>query len=186
MSNAEQVIPLQAIVRSARVEDFWDIMHVERMCFPTPWPEAAMWEDLAQLGERKVYLVIESAGELLGYIGAHCFAGEVHIVTLAVTPKCRGMGLGELLLLTLIDLVTSKGAQYATLEYRASNQAAERLYSKLGFVRRGLRKRYYPDTDEDAIIANLENLQQSECQQSIAHLTAAWRKRNKHDLRISL
>lgn len=186
MSNPEQAVAQQVLVRSAAVRDFWDIMRIENMCFSAPWPEAAMWEDLTQLGEGKVYLVVEVDGKLVGYIGAHCFAGEAHIVTLAVAPDCRRMGLGELLVLTLVELVTSRGAEYVTLEYRVSNRAAERLYSKLGFMPAGVRRHYYPDTDEDAVVTDMSDLQQPQRQADLARLAADWRKRHRYDLHMRI
>ncbi len=186
ISDAEQIGAPHVLVRSATVDDFWDIMRIEKLCFPTPWPEQAMWEDLSQLGEQKVYLVVELDERLVGYVGAHCVAGEVHVVTVAIAPECRRTGLGELLLLVLIDLVALQGAHYVTLEYRTSNQSAGRLYHKLGFVRAGLRKRYYPDTGEDAIISNLADLQEPHRQQALADLTEDWRRRHRYDLHICI
>jgi len=89
---------------------------------------------------------------VLGYGGFWFIVDEAHICTLAIHPHWRGRGLGELLLVHLIDRGNKVGAAVATLEVRASNVAAQRLYEKCGFVRVGLRTGYYSDNHEDALI----------------------------------
>ncbi|MBM4432073.1 MAG: ribosomal-protein-alanine N-acetyltransferase [Chloroflexi bacterium] len=89
---------------------------------------------------------------VLGYGGFWFIVDQAHICTLAVHPNWRGRGLGELLLVNLLDLASKVGATTATLEVRASNFVAQCLYAKYGFVQAGLRKGYYSDNHEDALI----------------------------------
>jgi ribosomal-protein-alanine N-acetyltransferase len=77
---------------------------------------------------------------------------EAHITTIGVDPEHRGRGLGELLLLGMVDAALARGARWLTLEVRVSNVAAQTLYRKYGFSVRGSRKRYYSDNNEDALI----------------------------------
>jgi ribosomal-protein-alanine N-acetyltransferase len=77
---------------------------------------------------------------------------EAHITTIGIDPGHRGRGLGELLLLCMVDIAIGRGAKWLTLEVRVSNVAAQTLYRKYGFSVRGSRKRYYSDNNEDALI----------------------------------
>lgn len=92
---------------------------------------------------------------VLGVVGFWIVAGEAHISTIAVRQAHRGLGLGELLLNSAIELAQLLNAEVVTLEVRASNTLAQRLYEKYGFTTAGRRKRYYPD-NEDAVIMSTE------------------------------
>lgn len=89
---------------------------------------------------------------LAGYAGLWLMLDEAHVTTIAVRPVARGQGLGELLFVGLVDLALSLGAKYMTLEVRVSNTVAQNLYRKYGFHDEGIRKRYYSDDGEDALI----------------------------------
>jgi ribosomal-protein-alanine N-acetyltransferase len=89
---------------------------------------------------------------IVGYAGLWLMADEAHITTIAVHPKYRGMGLGELLLLQMVDTAGEIGARWLTLEVRKSNLTAQRLYHKYTFKEMGVRKRYYSDDGEDALV----------------------------------
>ena len=95
---------------------------------------------------------------LLGFIGVWLMAGEAHIVTVAVRHSHRRMGIGERLLITAIEQAMEFGQEVVTLEVRASNDAARRLYEKYGFANVGRRVRYYTDNNEDAIIMTTPEL----------------------------
>ena len=84
--------------------------------------------------------------------------GEAHIVTVAVRQRYRRMGIGERLVIAALDLALESEQEVATLEVRASNEAAQLLYVKYGFARLGLRKRYYTDNNEDAVIMTTPDL----------------------------
>jgi ribosomal-protein-alanine N-acetyltransferase len=88
----------------------------------------------------------------LGYGGFWLMYDEAHISTLAVRAELRRQGLGELLLIGLLDEARRAGALCATLEVRVSNAAAQALYTKYGFEQAGRRKAYYTDNQEDALI----------------------------------
>jgi len=89
---------------------------------------------------------------ILGFIGLWLMVGEAHIVTVAVRESYRRMGIGERLLIAAIELARDYSQEVVTLEVRASNDVAQALYAKYGFARVGLRRRYYTDNDEDAVI----------------------------------
>jgi [ribosomal protein S18]-alanine N-acetyltransferase len=89
---------------------------------------------------------------IVGYAGLWLMTDEAHITTIAVDPDFQGKGIGELLLVGLIDRARQIGARWLTLEVRVSNEVAQRLYEKYTFKEMGLRRRYYSDNGEDALV----------------------------------
>ena len=100
----------------------------------------------------------EELEAIVGYTGMWLMVGEAHITTIAVDPAYRSEGIGELLLLALLDCAEELGANEATLECRVSNYVAQQLYRKYTFRDAGIRKRYYSDDGEDALIMTSEPL----------------------------
>jgi ribosomal-protein-alanine N-acetyltransferase len=95
---------------------------------------------------------------IFGFAGFWIMAGEVHITNIAVREQHRRQGIGELLLISLIDLGIELGARLITLEVRSSNIAAQSLYSKYGFNQVGLRRGYYTDNREDGVLMSIEDI----------------------------
>jgi ribosomal-protein-alanine N-acetyltransferase len=89
---------------------------------------------------------------IVGYAGLWLMTDEAHITTIAVDPDFQGNGIGELLVVALIDRAKQIGARWLTLEVRVSNDAAQRLYEKYTFKEMGVRRRYYSDNGEDALV----------------------------------
>lgn len=167
-------------------DDITQVADVERESFPSMWPQTAYKRELANKLAR--YLVLTevrdtpidppatgglwgalrrlvgsepAAGShdyLLGFIGLWLMVGEAHIVTVAVRQRYRRMGIGERLVIAALELALECDQEVATLEVRASNDAAQQLYAKYGFARLGLRKRYYTDNNEDAVIMTTPDL----------------------------
>jgi ribosomal-protein-alanine N-acetyltransferase len=110
----------------------------------------------------------EELESIVGYAGMWLMVGEAHITTIAVDPAYRSEGIGELLLLALLDLAIDLGAGEATLECRVSNTIAQQLYRKYTFYDAGIRKRYYSDDGEDALIMTSEALASPDFQHVLA------------------
>jgi [ribosomal protein S18]-alanine N-acetyltransferase len=140
-----------------RVDDLDAVQEIERRSFRTPWPAHAYRTEL-ETNRLAQYLVARSDGRVVGYGGIWLMADEAHITTFAVDPDWRRRGIGERLLLALLDLAIARNAHEATLEVRLSNLPARRLYEKYGFRPVGLRPRYYSDDNEDALIMTTEAL----------------------------
>jgi len=134
-----------------RVEDLEEILEIEKRSFTNPWSKYAF---LSELNENRfaTYIVIRADGKIIGYGGMWIIFDEAHVTNVAVLPEYRGMGIGELIMRTLIDLAKKRGAVKMTLEVRKSNHVAQNLYTKLGFQPTGIRRGYYSDNNEDAII----------------------------------
>ena len=135
--------------------DLDGVMAIEEVSFPTPWSRGMFLEDFP----RDFSDTLVAAGaedEVLGYAVCWTIAGESHLLNIAVHPARRGRGIGRALLSECIRRAARAGASLIFLEVRAGNEAAERLYRSMGFVVRGIRKGYYTDTGEDAVILDRE------------------------------
>jgi ribosomal-protein-alanine N-acetyltransferase len=114
---------------------------------------------------------------IIGFAGMWMAFDEAHVTTIGVAPQFRGRGLGELLLLSMFDEAMARGANWLTLEVRVSNAAAQTLYRKYGFSEQGVRKRYYSDNNEDALIMSSRPLTDPEFRDAINDRRAALRGR---------
>jgi ribosomal-protein-alanine N-acetyltransferase len=139
-------------IRPMCVEDLEDVITIENLSFDIPWSRNSFLNELLE-NERAVYLVAKNEFEqVVGYIGMWIIFDEGHITNLAVHPKFRRHGAGNLLLSGLTDYGQREGVKYLTLEVRRSNESAQKLYYKHGFVHMGVRRKYYLDNNEDALI----------------------------------
>jgi ribosomal-protein-alanine N-acetyltransferase len=141
------------------------VVDIEQQSFPTPTKEKTYRYELTEnkLAHYQA-LTLRQAGkeeQLIGYAGYWLMADEVHISTIAVDPRWRRHGLGELILINIIYLAYEHEAGLVTLEVRAGNRAAQELYLKYKFEMVGRRRRYYKDTGEDALLMTV-NLQSNE------------------------
>ena len=131
-------------------EDACDLAELEAGVFPDPWP-AERFRDL--LGQARFFAAGAFDGRTLGaYLTAYMVAGELEIVNVAVAEGLRGRGLGGSLLRFCLEQARRMGATRAVLEVRSGNTAARALYKSCGFTQAGLRKGYYADSGEDALI----------------------------------
>jgi [ribosomal protein S18]-alanine N-acetyltransferase len=119
------------------------LMPIERALFaPEPWSERLFWSELGQPDTRH-YLVARADEDLVGYAGLCDYPDEAFVQTLAVAPEAQGTGLGSRLLVALLDEAARRRQRTVSLEVRADNAAAQRLYDRHGFVRSGVRRGYY-------------------------------------------
>ena len=138
-----------------RPSDLDGVMAIEEVSFPTPWSRAMFIEDFP----RSFSDTLVAAGtddEVLGYAVCWTIEGESHLLNIAVHPERRGRGVGRALLSECIRRAALAGASLIYLEVRAGNEAAQRLYLSMGFAFRGIRKGYYTDTAEDAVVFDRE------------------------------
>lgn len=142
--------------RSMRLDDIPFVCEIEKEAFTTPWSEEAFRNELTH-NLYAHYVVLEHEGRLAGYGGLWLIMDEAHITNVAVKAEFRGLGWGEKLMQRLKETALFLGARRMTLEVRVSNTRAKQLYEKLGFHGAGIRKEYYTDNREDALImwANL-------------------------------
>ena len=143
--------PEEITIDPMRVRDLNEVMAIERLSFTTPWSRMAFASELLE-NERAYYLVARVRGRAVGYVGIWIVADEGHITNVAVHPDYRSRGVGRRLLQAITELAIRKGARRLTLEVRKSNVRAQSLYQSLGFQGVGVRRGYYRDNNEDAII----------------------------------
>ena len=144
------------IIRRMTMADVDGVAAVEAATFPTPWSRDAFASEMKNVAAR--YLVAEKDGRIIGYAGAWIIIDESHITNIAVLSDYRGQGIGRRLTEGLMQYLSNLGAAYATLEVRKSNVVAQSLYVSLGFIKLGVRKRYYEDNGEDALIMVCDHL----------------------------
>ncbi len=140
-------------IRAMTEEDIAGILEIEKRSFVTPWTTGMFRETLAS--PISTSFVMEEDGCLLGYIMLYSVADEAHILNLAIDPARRRKGYGSCLIDYAIDYCGRKGVSDFFLEVRESNLGAQNLYRKLGFRVIGRRKRYYAETNEDALVMQL-------------------------------
>lgn len=176
------------LVTPMTVDDLDAIMTLERVCFKDPWTRRMYLADLTQ-NEIATYLAVRLSNadanhsslvtrqtSIVAYGGFWLMADEAHIATIASHPDWRGCGLGLHLMLALLDIAQANGAHLSTLEVRAGNLPAQRLYEKLGYEVAGRRRHYYRD-GEDGLIMTTPPLAEPEMQARLAVArTAALRK----------
>ena len=138
-------------------DDIAAVQEVEQASFPVPWPSSAFRHELTQNRNAR-YVVAREGDRVVGYAGLWLMVDEAHITTFAVLPEHRRRRIGERMLQRLFEIAETMGAQWLTLEVRVSNIAAQRLYQKYGFRQAGVRRRYYSDNNEDALIMWTERI----------------------------
>jgi [ribosomal protein S18]-alanine N-acetyltransferase len=135
-----------------------DIMIIEQLCFKIPWSRMS-FEDEITRNNFAAYLCARTGDRVVGYAGMWQVCDEGHITNIAVHPDFRGMHIAGRLLAGLIGAASKCGIVRMTLEVRTGNKIAQALYKKYGFREQGIRKRYYSDDNEDALIMWKEILQ---------------------------
>lgn len=145
--------------------DLEAVYRIDQLSFPTPWLESAY---LVELSNRSAsYFVARLNQQVVAYAGQWVIMDEVHITTLAVDPEYRGRKIGERLLLALLEEAILQGARRATLEVREGNRAAQNLYRKYGFHEAAIRKSYYSDNGENAVVMWAEQIHLPSYQQHL-------------------
>lgn len=133
-------------------DDVEGIFNVSNLSFNTPWSKDSISNEVNNPLAKYIVAIDNSNNELVGFIGAWIIAGEADIMNIAVHPSYRKVGIASKLLSSLIDLCNNLNCSNINLEVRASNLPAQNLYKKFSFIENGLRKGYYEDTGEDAIL----------------------------------
>ena len=137
-------------IRILEKEDAGALFGVEKQCFSAPWSEKMFLGDLES--ENTVYIGAFMENVLVGYAGAWIVAGDSDITNVAVIPSQRGKGIAKELLKRLFSELVKRDGENVRLEVRESNKNAKKLYEKMGFYKIDVRKNYYSDNKEDALI----------------------------------
>lgn len=127
------------------------VLRIEAQVYPRPWSLGLFLSELS-LRSSRVYVVARGGSTTLGYAGLMFAAAEGHVTNIAVDPAQQGRQIGTRLLLVLAREAVARGSTALTLEVRVSNARAQALYRRFGFSPAGVRRNYYTDTNEDAIV----------------------------------
>jgi [ribosomal protein S18]-alanine N-acetyltransferase len=127
------------------------VLRIEQQVYPRPWTFGLFLGEISQRASR-VYLVARVGSEVVGYAGMFRAVDDGHITTVAVDPAWQRNGVATRMLLALARAALDRGCRNLTLEVRMSNSGAQALYQRFGFVPAGVRKGYYPETGEDALV----------------------------------
>ena len=130
------------------------IAELEKECFSDPWSVASISSELTN--SLSLWIVAMDDDKLVGYVGSQSVMGWADMMNLAVAPDYRKQGVGQALVLELIEQLKAAKVSCLTLEVRASNAPAIALYTKMGFLEVGRRPNYYRNPKEDALILRKE------------------------------
>lgn len=148
------------MTRPMQLDDVQQAIQIDKECFPLNKQPMAYKNELLYNRAARYIVAYDDAdpdkNSIAGVLGFWLMAGEAHIMTVGVRGEHRKQGVGELMLKSAIDLALSCGAFAITLEVRRSNSEAMALYRKHNFTERGIRKNYYDETHEDAVIMTRE------------------------------
>ena len=145
---------METTIRKMRQEDLAQVAALEQACFSDPWPLNVLVHELEN--ELSLWLVAVQGDTVLGYIGSQSVMDEADMMNLAVRADARRQGTAQALVRALCRDLAAQGVVSLTLEVRASNEPAIRLYERLGFCQVGLRPNYYYHPKEDACIYRKE------------------------------
>jgi len=196
------------MLRPMSEADIPQVADIEAESFPTTWPRTAYRRELQNKLARYLVLVDRAhppvaakprprrsffglgigrraaeeapapADYIVGYVGLWFMVDEAHIVAIAVREAYRGQGLGELLLSKAMELALENAQDVVTLEVRRSNYVAQKLYEKYRFLKVGVRRRYYSDNHEDAIIMSTPPIQAESFREFLDYLREAYQVRD--------
>lgn len=138
------------VVRRMSLQDVSVVAKIEKTCFSQPWSENGLAVELER--DSSYFVVADISEKVVGYAGMQCVCSEGYITNVAVFPEYRKMGIGRKLIHELISYAEANRFEFVTLEVRASNDNAIKLYLSEGFRNVGIRKNFYSKPTEDAII----------------------------------
>lgn len=142
---------LEVVISPMRRRHLRGVLRIEQQVYPRPWSLGLFMSELGYQGSR-VYVTARIGGAVVGYGGLMLVADDGHITTLAVDPRWHRQRIGTRLMHALAQAAIARDAKNLTLEVRLGNDAAQALYRAFGFAPAGVRKGYYQETNEDALI----------------------------------
>jgi len=138
--------------RKLKLRDLSEIEEIERSSYPTPWSRSMFAGELAKPSSVCLGAIESEANRLIGYLIISRYVDAWHVMNIAIEPEYQRRGIATMLMEELFELTSPDGRRGYTLEVRVSNEAAIGLYEGLGFKARGVRRGYYTDNREDALI----------------------------------
>jgi ribosomal-protein-alanine N-acetyltransferase len=147
------------------------VLSIEGRVYPRPWSASLFLSELAQRSTRS-YIVARAGGEVIGYAGMMFTGREAHVTNIAVDPDFHSRKVGTRLMLKLVTEAIARGAEILSLEVRVTNNVAQSLYEKFGFGAVDIRKGYYIETNEDALVMIVDNAATTQYRHLLAGIRA--------------
>ncbi|WP_430788602.1 ribosomal protein S18-alanine N-acetyltransferase [Virgibacillus flavescens] len=141
----------ELVIRPMELTDIGSVIEVEKASFDTPWSEDIFYQEIVK-NQFAHYFITEVDNHVVGYAGMWVVIDDAQITNIAIMPSYRGYKLGEKLFQFTMQQAIKLGSNRLSLEVRVSNIIAQRMYRKFGLVPGGLRKNYYTDNKEDALV----------------------------------
>ncbi|WP_164219724.1 ribosomal protein S18-alanine N-acetyltransferase [Virgibacillus sp. YIM 98842] len=141
----------EVTIRPMRLHDVEEVLLVEKETFSTPWTKDIFYKEISE-NDYAHYFVMLLDGKVIGYVGVWIVVDDAQITNIAILPAYRRKKLGEKLFRYTMQKLIVMGVSRLSLEVRESNIAAQKMYRKFGLVAGGIRKNYYVDNHEDAIV----------------------------------
>ena len=163
------VEPADVEITRMRRRHLKGVMAIEKQVYPRPWSPNLFVSEMTEFHNR-TYLVAKMGKDVVGYGGVMCYGEEAHITTIAVDPLHHRKKIGTRLLYELLQEGLRLGAKAASLEVRVSNWAAQRMYGQFGFRPVGVRKNYYQETGEDAVVMWADDVNSAEYRERLDRL----------------
>ena len=152
-ARVEDIDPgaVEVVVTPMRRRHLRGVLRIENQVYPRPWTLGLFMSELGFRNSR-VYVVAKVGNAVTGYAGLMLVEPDAHVTTIAVDPMWHRRSIGSRLLVVLAHQAVTLGAQNLTLEVRMGNTGAQALYQRFGFAPAGVRKGYYAETNEDALV----------------------------------
>lgn len=163
--------PVTVVISPMRRRHVRAVLRIEEQVYPRPWTSALFLSELA-LRSSRAYFVARVGRQIVGYAGVMISFEDAHVTTVAVDPAWQRRGIATRLLVALARESLVRGAQHLTLEVRMSNKGAQALYRRFGFAPVGVRKNYYPETNEDALVMWVHDIDSPEYARLLAGMEA--------------
>jgi [ribosomal protein S18]-alanine N-acetyltransferase len=148
------------------------VLRIETQVYPRPWSLGLFLSELA-LRTSRVYIVAKSGSTVVGYAGLMLTGSDGHVTTIAVDPAWHRRGIGSRLLVALSRGGIALGCSALTLEVRVSNDAAQEMYRRFGYAPAGVRKNYYSETNEDALVMWVHDVDLPAYEERLASIESA-------------
>lgn len=156
LAREPDATPVEIEITKMRRRHLRRVLAIEARVYPRPWSASLFLSELAQRTTR-TYLVAKNIGEVVGYCGMMFTGKEAHVTNIAVDPEFHGRKVGTRLLMIVVTEAIARGAEIVSLEVRVTNNVAQNMYAKFGFAPVNVRKGYYIETNEDALVMVVDN-----------------------------
>ena len=164
--------PPDVVLTPMRRRHLRGVLRIEAQVYPRPWSLRLFMSELA-LRSTRAYTVALVDGMVAGYSGLMLSGEDGHVTTLAVDPQWQRHGIGSRLLLRMARTAVDRGARHLTLEVRVTNDRAQALYRRFGFAPAGVRKNYYVETNEDALVMWANDIEGVDYRRRLSRIEAA-------------